>query len=174
MKKLFVLALVFVLLISGCEKEPEKIVPEVPEISEVPEAEVSESLPEEEPVEEVPEEPETTDEWEKFLREMNENGISENDIGVLENAGFEQEELKTMSTTEMHRQIAIIKHGISEEKIAYAKKLIENSEEAKSKENPLNLPEFQTILLRQLSFTLFMITKISIISQITKEFPFHL
>ena len=92
MKKLLIFALVFVLLISGCEKEPEKIVPEVPEISEVPEAEVSESLTEEELVEEVPEEPETTDEWEKFLREMNENGISENDIGVLENAGFEQEE----------------------------------------------------------------------------------
>ena len=145
MKKLLIFALVFVLLISGCEKEPEKIVPEVPEISEVPEAEVSESLTEEEPVEEVPEEPETTDEWEKFLREMNENGISENDIGVLENAGFEQEELKTMSTTEMHRQIAIIKHGISEEKIAYAKKLIENSEEAKSKENFVFLGEDRKI-----------------------------
>lgn len=141
MKKLFVFALVFVLLLSGCGKEPEKIVPDVPEISQ---GEISESVPEEEPKEETSEsasgsvseeEPKIEDEWEKFLREMNENGISENDIGVLENAGFEREELIVMSTTETHRQLAIIKYGISKEKISYAEKLIENSEEASLDEN---------------------------------------
>ena len=85
MKKLLIFALVFVLLISGCEKEPEKIVPEVPEISEVPESEVSESLPEEEPKEEenetVPEEipeEEENDEWD-YVR------------GVLEDLGIEKD-----------------------------------------------------------------------------------
>ncbi len=141
MKKLLIFALIFALLFSGCLKEPEEIVPEIPE------GEISESVPEEpeeklqeetsKPVSEsVPEEePKTEDEWEKFLREMKESGISENDIGILENAGFDKEKLKTMSTTEMHRRIAIIKYGVSEEKIAYAEKLIENSEEVGSDEN---------------------------------------
>lgn len=147
MKKLFVFALVFVLLLSGCGKEPEKIVPEVPDVPEISQGEISESVPEEpeeksqdetsesasESISE--EEPKIEDEWEKFLREMNENGISENDIGVLENAGFEREELKTMYTNEISRQVAIIKYGISEEKIACAERLIENSEEAESDEN---------------------------------------
>ena len=147
MKKLFVFALVFVLLLSGCGKEPEKIVPEVPDVPEISQGEISESVPEEpeeKPQEETSEsasesvseeEPKIEDEWEKFLREMNENGISENDIGVLENAGFEREELKTMYTNEISRQLAIIKYGISEEKISYAEKLIENSEEASLDEN---------------------------------------
>ena len=120
MKKLFVFALVFVLLLSGCGKEPEKIIPEVPDVPEISQGEISESVPEEpeeKPQEETSEsasesvseeEPKIEDEWEKFLREMNENGISENDIGVLENAGFEREELKTMYTNEISRQLAII------------------------------------------------------------------
>ena len=70
MKKILIFILVFAFLLSGCGKEPEEIVPEVPEISEVPEAEVSESLTEEELVEEVPEAPETTDEWEKLIGKM--------------------------------------------------------------------------------------------------------
>lgn len=144
MKKLFVFALVFVILLSGCGKEPEKIIPEVPDIPEISQGGISESVPEEEPKEETSEsasesvseeEPKIEDEWEKFLREMNENGISENDIDVLENAGFEREELKTMYTNEISRQLAIIKYGISEEKISYAEKLIENSEEASLDEN---------------------------------------
>ena len=99
MKKLLIFALVFVLLISGCEKEPEKIVPEVPEISEVPEAEVSESLPEEEPKEkenetvpeEIPEE-EENDEWDYVRGVLEDLGIDKDakELVISGNIGTEQ------------------------------------------------------------------------------------
>ena len=99
MKKLLIFALVFVLLISGCEKEPEKIVPEVPEISEVPEAEVSESLPEEEPKEkenetvpeEIPEE-EENDEWDYVRGVLEDLGINKDakELVISGNIGTEQ------------------------------------------------------------------------------------
>ena len=46
MKKILIFILVFAFLLSGCGKEPEEIVPEVPEI---PEVDISEPVPEEEP-----------------------------------------------------------------------------------------------------------------------------
>ena len=88
MKKLFVFALVFALLLSGCGKEPEKIVPEVPEISQ---GEISESVPEE-PEESVPEEPSepVLEEPEEILQDE-ENDEADYVRSVLEDLGIDKD-----------------------------------------------------------------------------------
>lgn len=88
MKKLFVFALVFALLLSGCGKEPEKIVPEVPEISQ---GEISESVPEE-PEESVPEEPSepVLEEPEEILQDE-ENDEADYVRSVLEELGIDKD-----------------------------------------------------------------------------------
>ena len=115
MKKLLIFALVFVLLISGCEKEPEKIVPEVPEISEVPEAEVSESLPEEEPKEkenetvpeEIPEE-EENDEWDYVRGVLEDLGIEKDakELVISGNIGTEQIEFVENFVASVEKNVA--------------------------------------------------------------------
>ena len=88
MKKLFVFALVFALLLSGCGKEPEKIVPDIPEISQ---GEISESVPEE-PEESVPEEPSepVLEEPEEILQDE-ENDEADYVRSVLEDLGIDKD-----------------------------------------------------------------------------------
>ncbi|MBR2639100.1 MAG: hypothetical protein IKD39_00870, partial [Oscillospiraceae bacterium] len=91
MKKLVILALVLALLVSGCGKEPEEIVPEVPEVSDVPEiseSESSEPALEEEPKEEPPEKIQTeiSEEdyaWEKFIEQMAKHSYTREEIESL-------------------------------------------------------------------------------------------
>ena len=91
MKKLFVFALVFVLLISGCGKEPEKIVPEVPDVPEISQGEISESVPEEQE-ESVPEEPSepVLEEPEEIFQDE-ENDESDYVRSVLEDLGIDKD-----------------------------------------------------------------------------------
>ena len=91
MKKLFVFVLVFVLLLSGCGKEPEKIVPEVPDVPEISEGEISESIPEE-PEESVPGEPSepVLEEPEEILQDE-ENDESDYVRSVLEDLGIDKD-----------------------------------------------------------------------------------
>ena len=83
MKKIFVFALVFALLLSGCGKEPEKIVPEVPDAPEISQGEISESVPEE-PSEPVLEEPEE-------ILQDEENDESDYVRSVLEDLGIDKD-----------------------------------------------------------------------------------
>ena len=91
MKKLFVFALVFVLLLSGCGKEPEKIVPEVPDVPEISQGEISESVPEE-PEESVPEEPSepVLEEPEEIFQDE-ENDEADYVRSVLEDLGIDKD-----------------------------------------------------------------------------------
>lgn len=91
MKKLFVFALVFALLLSGCGKEPEEIVPKVPDIPEISQGEISESVPEE-PEESVPEEPSepVLEEPEEILQDE-ENDESDYVRTVLEDLGIDKD-----------------------------------------------------------------------------------
>ncbi len=128
MKKLLAFALVFVLLISGCEKEPEEIVPEVPEISE---SESSKSLPEEEPKEEPPEKiqteiPETDYVWENFIEQMAKNGYTREEIESLETLGFSREEITAMTWVDVARGLGMVQFGFEREEVESALEILRN------------------------------------------------
>ena len=128
MKKLLAFALVFVLLISGCEKEPEEIVPEVPEI---PEVDISEPVPEEEPKEETPEKiqteiPETDYVWENFIEQMAKNGYTREEIESLETLGFSREEITAMTWVDVVRGLGMVQFGFEREEVESALEILKN------------------------------------------------
>ncbi len=128
MKKLFVLALVFALLLSGCSKEPQEIVLNIPE---TPGTESSESLPEEKPQEEpsepIPEEePETEDEWEKFIEEKMINGYTREEIESLETHGFSRDEIMTMQWVDFSRNLSMIEFGFERKKVEETLELLKS------------------------------------------------
>lgn len=137
MKKLVVLALVLALLVSGCGKEPEEIVPEfseVPEVSDVPEISESESFEpalEEEPKEEPPEKiqteiPEEDYAWENFIEQMAKNGYTREEIESLETLGFSREEITAMTWVDIARGLGMVRFGFEREEVESALEILKN------------------------------------------------
>ncbi|MBR6656805.1 MAG: hypothetical protein IKL18_01375 [Oscillospiraceae bacterium] len=134
MKKLVILALVLALLVSGCGKEPEEIVPEVPEVSDVPEiseSESSEPALEEEPKEEPPEKIQTeiSEEdyaWEKFIEQMAKHSYTREEIESLETLGFSREEITAMTWVDVARGLGMVRFGFEREEVESALEILKN------------------------------------------------
>ena len=136
MKKLVVFAIVFVLLVSGCSKEPPaEPFPEssAPEISEsVPEEEsheeTSEPAPEEPPEKIQTEVPEEDYIWENFVEKMAQNGYAREEIESLETLGFSREEITSMTWVDVVRGLGMIEFGFGREEVESALEILKNED----------------------------------------------
>lgn len=112
MKKFLIFTLVFVLLLSGCGKEPEEIIPEVPEVPEIPEGEISES----------------DYAWENFIEQMAKNGYTREEIESLETLGFSREEITAMTWVDVVRGLGMVQFGFGREEVESALEILKNED----------------------------------------------
>ncbi len=125
-----IFTLVFAILISGCSKEPEEILPEIPE---VPENGISETLPEEKPLEEPPEKiqteiPEADYEWENFIEQMAKHSYTREEIESLETLGFTRDEITAMTWVDVVRGLGMIRFGFEREEVEAALEVLKNGD----------------------------------------------
>lgn len=112
MKKFLIFTLVFVLLLSGCEKEPEEIIPEVPEVPEISQGEISES----------------DYAWENFIEQMAKNGYTREEIESLETLGFSREEIAAMTRVDVVRGLGMVQFGFEREEVESALEILKNED----------------------------------------------